>query len=433
MQNILTSIKIAIIRKLIFLFFLLYIVQLILGCLFIYIFYLFETKSYLNTFIQRVENDIKYNNGSWDMSEYNADPSVPGRFRLYVISTDGFVVDRWRPISGFLDNANYKHLLTYSSPQTVETVTNQTWRVYSKPLTDKYKNIIGLINVAIYNPYLKDETEVEEIDNKLQDTVVAIEKKLIIKNQTIIVDNIDIRNIPFDVPFQIVDQYNTVLMKDSNTNTMGRIPSFIDPSYLSDYLHEDMLKQLPNKKHTDTFLIKSHPLFDKNNNPYGIIVAATTIEIMYDLIKLYALISGFVGLILTSIFGIALTRSLSTAGKILIDENKTLPAKNLTIIQFSKKDCTMELNDEKIIFTYASNQYYLCVALFSSPRKKWEIDELLEAFGEQHTTGGWRKIYDAASSINKKVQQIIHTKLIITNNKTFQINPVLIEKIKFLP
>src|ERR1041385_8861837 len=315
MSTVWFYLKSTIIRKLIFLFALLYLFQLIGACLLIYFFYITQTQSSLDTLTQRVESDIKYKNGAWDTTEYDADPSVPGRFRLYVISTDGFVVDRWRPIAGFLDNSDFKHLIIYTSPQTVHTITNQNWRVYSKPLKDKFSNTIGLINVAFYNTYLKDAETLQIIDAKLENTAQTIEKKIVIHGQAINVDNLDIRSIPFDIPFQIVDQYNTVLMKDSNTNTMGRIPSFIDPSYLNDMLQNDSVRKIPNKKHTDVFLIKSHPLLDSNNNPYGIVVVATTIGIMYDLINIYAVSSIIVGVLLMFLFGFFVIRFLDVSGK----------------------------------------------------------------------------------------------------------------------
>src|SRR6185503_16008359 len=69
--------------------------------------------------IQRIQEDIQYSNGKWDMHRYNADPDVPESSPLYIVSTDGFIVDRWKPVHGYLDISDIKHLLTYQTPQTI--------------------------------------------------------------------------------------------------------------------------------------------------------------------------------------------------------------------------------------------------------------------------------------------------------------------------
>jgi DNA-binding response OmpR family regulator len=110
-------------------------------------------------------------------------------------------------------------------------------------------------------------------------------------------------------------------------------------------------------------------------------------------------------------------------------EPSILSTAEITSIRFDKPNCTLHINEHQLLFTYASNQYYLCAALLGAPRKKWAIDELLEKLGEHDYHKSWRKVYDATAAINKKVAQIAGTKLIVTNNKTYQVNPELVKKI----
>src|SRR5690348_26596 len=91
------------------------------------------TKDLVHSETKLVLSDLSYKNGAWDMSKYDADPEIPGTYRLYLITKDGFVIDRWRPIAGFLDTSDFKQLLVYQQPQTVTTVAGQAWRLYSEP------------------------------------------------------------------------------------------------------------------------------------------------------------------------------------------------------------------------------------------------------------------------------------------------------------
>ena len=60
--------------------------------------------------------------------------------------------------------------------------------------------------------------------------------------------------------------------------------------------------------------------------------------------------------------------------------------------------------------------------LFSKPTKRWETDELLDRFGEDPELENGRKVYDAMISVNKKVSKVIPLKLILNQNKTYQLN-----------
>ena len=100
-------------QQYILLFIILYLLQICVSSCVIYYVSITQIKSSLQTIVKRVKEDISYRNGVWDTAKYNADPEIPGRFRLYVFSSDGFVVERWRPIPGYLDTSDVTRLLAY--------------------------------------------------------------------------------------------------------------------------------------------------------------------------------------------------------------------------------------------------------------------------------------------------------------------------------
>src|SRR5690606_23830401 len=111
------------VRKVLLMLALVLLAQVAVGASVIYLVASGEVKSSLDATIQRVKEDIDYKAGRWDTAKDDTDPQVPGNYRLYVIAKDGFVIDRWRPIPGYLDTSDFKQLSQYSSPQTIETVT----------------------------------------------------------------------------------------------------------------------------------------------------------------------------------------------------------------------------------------------------------------------------------------------------------------------
>lgn len=105
------------------------------------------------------------------------------------------------------------------------------------------------------------------------------------------------------------------------------------------------------------------------------------------------------------------------------------PTTQKTIVKYDKEKSTISANNKEITIPYATNQSNFCEALFQKPKKRWENDELLDKFGDN--TGGTdvkRQPYDAMIAINKKVSNELGiSDLIISSNKTFQLNP------KYLP
>ncbi len=402
-----------------------YLLLLVVGGAVIYYIYIEQTKSALNWMSQRISDDIIYSNGKWDLSAYNSDSAIPGRFRVSIFTADGVVIDRWRPIAGFLDTSDFKRLMEHQTPQTIHAITNQDWRMYSKPITDKNDAAIGVITTAYFAP---EESEIAEIDKKLEQVATSISDLLTINNDEVNAEKVTSRLTPYDVSFQIVDQYNHIISKDRNANSINQIPDFIDPSYVKKEIQNTTTRQVADNRSGDKMLVKSQHITNGTNIPAGIIVVGTTVELLYTILKGYFLIGTF------AIIPITLTAWVVISKHVINHSSKAFQPKLLKIadvkhISFSKQDGILNINNHSIPMTYATNQYYMCLALISSPKKKWENDELLEKFGEENMKNGWRKVYDTMSAINNKTSELMTEKLIVIDNKTYKINPLLANKI----
>lgn len=410
-------------KRYLLIFTILYLLQTVAIYLLIYLFSLSQVKSSLQTIVSRVKEDISYKNGVWDTTKYNADPEIPGRFRLYVFSKDGFVIERWRPIPGYLDTSDFNRLLTYKIPQTVHTITDQDWRIYSKPIVDKNNNKIAVITVSSFNPTVMT---LSELDNQLQKTADTIHNKIVMKDGTIHVEKLDIRSLPFSIPFQVVDNYNTILIKNNNVSSMDRIPNFIDPSYVRLAIQDHSYLQLNNLNGRGNYLSLSAPLIDKDGKIFGLVVAARVTSEIDDLLKAFLIGDVIIGGIFITIFGLLISRFPHEESQFQLKRLSIDEIKNITFI---KDECSLQINEFKIVFSYATNQYYMCLTLFSNPKKKWETDELIEKFGVENKKQNWRKVYDAMAAINTKTSNITAEKLIICSNKTYRINPIFVSRI----
>lgn len=399
-------------------------VQLIISYVFLRGIFLLEIKEELTTLSGRIQRDIQFKNGKWDVTLYNSDPITPhpsgsSGFTdpLYIITTDGFVIERNRPINGILDSSDFKHLMIFQKVQTFTTITNEKWRILSKPVIRNGKTY-GVIMVAHYTP---EENSLDTIDKTLQENLEIIDKKISLKNNTINAQDVDVRNVHYDVAFEIVNSFNKVVLNN------GRMPSFIDVSYVEKEIKSNHTRIVKDTTTNEEFYIFTSVLSDKQNNPLGIITLGKSINPLKTLLRDYILLSIFFGGLLLLPLSIASTYFINAEKKNAIDEyEKSLIQKSLpAMLHFSPKEEHLQVNDMLIEIPYHSNQHYLCEKLFSNPQKLWTQEELMEGLGkseEEHS----RKLYDASLALNKKVQ----FKLIDYRDKTYRINPVLLPIIK---
>lgn len=380
-----------------------------------------DVRKSLHNITSRVKNDLRYiNNNQWDTDLYDSDPETPhpagssGYSKsLYVITSTGFVIERNKPIGGHLDSSDFKKLLSYQKPYTIENTVNKKWRVFSESI----KNGVDVQAVIFVSYYNFDPNSVEEIDEILRQNLKLLKKQIYFKNSKLSVDKIDIRNIHYNVSFEIVDKYNIVLLNN------GRVPTFIDPSYVINEINSKQReKVIKNTKDNEQFLVYSKILYDSKNNPIAIIISGESLNQIDNILNLFILFSLVINIfIIFPIMIFSVKFAKKQLEKQLSSENDLINLKPKKIT-FLKKEGTIMIDEKKIVLPYASNQYYLCLSLFSNPKKRWELDELLEKFGEEMTAQNWRKVYDAMLSINKKVG----IKLIIHKDKTFLINPELL-------
>jgi hypothetical protein len=368
-----------------------------------------DSDKELKYFINRVQSDINYSNGKWDISKYVSDPLTPnphgsGGYTnpLYIITNDGFVIERNSPIGGLLDSSDYKHLKLYTEPQYTTGIANEKWRVKSKILYYKNKEV-GILFVAHYNP---SQYDTEAIDIDLNETINRIESDIKFTDTSIDVSKVDIRYIPYDISFEVVDTFNKVLFNN------GRTPTYIDSSYVHDEFRKN-LREIKDIYTGENFLVQTSLLRDNEGKPSGIIVAGTSLKLLNNILNKFILISLIIDILLIGPIVWIAIRLINKNS--LFNKIKSLKPIN---IKFDKHNSTITVDKNKLDLPYASNQYYLCEKLFSKPNKRWEQDELLESFGEEVKPENNRKIYDAAIAINKRLS----IKLITYHEKTYRIN-----------
>ena len=381
--------------------------------------------SMLDDVMRRTQADVSIDGDNWDISKYNTDPAIKGGYRLYIFSNDGFVVDRQRPIGGFFDISNFKQQSEYTDPQTIHTITGQEWRMYSRIISDSDQEV-GVISVASPGPFASN---ISDVDHQLKQTAAQIASKVRVKNGQADASAVDNRLVPIGTPFQIVNKYNRILAKSQNSHSIDQLPDTIDATYVLRGLERSGTKQATDTKTGESFLTASRPLMDNNGNQRGVVIASLPLAANHFALKTYAIFWITIDL-LAMLPLLILAWRRRNRNRVIPENTKLLRLQDIESISFVKSENSLQINQHKIPLTYATNQYYLCIALLTSRRRIWETDELIEKFGEQHGDMSWRKVYDTMVNLNKKTSQIMEPKLIITNNKTYQLNPELQEKIR---
>jgi hypothetical protein len=393
-----------------FIFFL----QIIVSYIFVYKTSLAQIESSLNALTTRIELDLVYDGKTWDTSLYNADPFTPypngstGFLNpLYIITKEGFVIERSTPVRGLLDTSDYKHLMQFQTPQTIDTITNEKWRVYSQPVKQNGTEL-GVVVVSYYNPR---DAETFIIDKKMKENISFILSQLTISRGKINTNKLDIRNIHYEYSFEVVDIYNNVLINN------GRVPTFIDASYFSKEVEANTYRIIRDKKSNDQFMVISRVIRGKNAEAEGIIIAGESVQSLYLILQnyiLFALLMSAVCIVPLLIYVVHILRR--EVVDLLTEKQESNHVVQIKQLYFDKKESAIYIDEVKHIIPYASNQYYICEAIFSSPGKKWEYDELLDRLGDNSSEEiNSRKVYDAVLAINKKCG----LKIIDYKNKIF--------------
>ncbi len=362
----------------------------------------------------RIQEDITFTNGQWDTSAYNADPLLPGTAPVYILANDGYVIERWKPIAGFLDASDFKHLSAFTTVQTIHTSTNQEWRVLSVPIT-YLGETLGVVTVSSYAP---PTSNLAALDDELQKAAQLLLSTVQKDTSKIWIKDLDERRIPFHISYQVVNKQNTIIAKSNNSNSIDRLPNFIDPSYVANQRVAPNRSLVMEQTTRELYVIHRLSLVDTTGVQRGVVVIGRTISPLVFIGSLYLVIMALLGV------GLILFQKLK---KIIQNQVQKKRQYDSFTIHFDKQNASLLIGSHTVPLSYASNQYYLAEAICAKRQKRWEADELLEKFGEQHSVKARRTVYDAMLLLNKKVQPYLHDKLIVVDGKTYRFNPKFLD------
>lgn len=389
-------------------------------CFLLYQILLIQAKNNLNKTTSRIREDIIFKDGKWDLSHYNADSNIVDNNPLYIITTEGVILERSRPINGLLDLSRFTSINQYLFPTTIDTIANEKWRVLASPINSG-DQAIGIIFTSFYQP---DDSHIQQIDQNLQQVINTINADISVNGDLIDISRVDSRKIPYDINFQIVTRFNKVVFQSNNNNSITRMPTNIDRSYVDNQLKGERYKQVADASTKKAYLTSTIPILNDNNLTSGIIVTAVPIDDIYQTLEVFVALSLLIGLVMIiAMIPICFKIFNSIQSSI---QKKIIQKPTPKVINFMRQECKLVIDGEGIDIPYASFQYYFCQALIQKPQKKWEADELLEIFGEEMGGEKWRKVYDTMIGINKKTSHLVE-KLFVVKDKRYYFNPIYIK------
>jgi hypothetical protein len=366
--------------------------------------------SWLNN---RIASDLVFKNNKWDTSIYSADPLTPhpdgtGGFPdpVYIISADGFVLERNALIHGLLDSGSLSYLSQFETAQTVSGPTDEQRRVLSRTIMQN-GTPVGVVAVS---RVIHGTESLDEVDSILLKNLNNIISKIQLQQSSLDVSLVKIQAVDYNIAFEIVDKYNNVLLSN------GRVPSYIDRSYISEQIKNPQSRIIKDTQTGEQFLIQTKVLKYKNTD-IGIIVHGKSLNSTQKILWAY-ITSTFLTYII-----ILLPVSLITF-YLLRRELATIFTMNdnPSSIIFNRLKAQLTIDNETINLEQNSNQFMLCTILFSNVERIWPQEILLKKMNIDN----WRSLYDAALSINKKIR----FKLILHENKAYLINPSYAHMIK---
>lgn len=378
--------------------------------------------------LKKIASDIRPTENGSDPTLYFQDTTTPFDKPLYIISNDGFIIERMNPIAGFLDTGEFKFSSSFTKPQTITTSASSSWRVFSLPIAEDGKTL-GTILTAYFDP---DSYTLEIIDKNLTETAQKISSTIFFENNRINVSLLEPKNIHQSIYYSVIDVYNRVLAED------GGPPMYIDRSFFAGLLENRKPYEISNIKNKERFLISSKVLYKNDKTPFAVLVYGQPLNDLNQMLshlKKSSLITGSAALaiiitLLMFIFGREIRILIMEKANNLVKESNSNIFVKPKKIFFDKNTGTIYLDKTILKIEYGSKQFDLCRALFSRPGKRWEYDELLEKNHLTEDEQSTRMFYDAALNINQKIQQLLGDKLIVYDNKTYRINPAYLKKIK---
>ncbi|MBI2611747.1 hypothetical protein HYW54_03310 [Candidatus Gottesmanbacteria bacterium] len=254
-----------------------------------------EIQDYLKNANNRIVSDLAYKNDKWDTTAYINDSQTIQDNPLYILTIDGFVIDRIKPINGFLDTSDFMFGSSFTTPKTVSILESETWRLYSKKII-RENNIFGTILVGDFQP---ETTELKNIDDELIKTADMILSQIKISNSEIDISELDLKRINVRHYVEIIDRFNR-----SIESVGSGIPAYIDRSYVANELNENY-KTVYDTKSKEPFLVYSKPIFDMSNDPIGIVISGYSLKQIFMNLRnqlIFLTISGLSVIIFIFIF-----------------------------------------------------------------------------------------------------------------------------------
>lgn len=98
-----------------------------------------------------------------------------------------------------------------------------------------------------------------------------------------------------------------------------------------------------------------------------------------------------------------------------------------TLPEYDIVDCVISFRGKKIHIPSDTDQEMLCKVVLRNKNamsRRWNWDDIVEAWGDDPDTVGWRKVYNAGRGVNEQVATETAIKdFLIVKTKTLQLNP----------
>lgn len=375
------------------------------------------TENNLKQLSQALDKDFEIKDGKLNSIAYYQDTSLPYDNTIYIITKDGFVIERSKHFTGLLDAADSSYALSFQQPQTIDGRGNEKWRMISKKII-RNNNDEGVILVAYNEPNL---AILKDIDNTLIEDMNKVDSMIAIREGQLDISNINSRKIKYSTYYQVIDKYNHLLIDE------GAPPSYIDKSYIADYIGKEKVFSKKDILTGETYLFYLQPLL-KNE---GFILVGKSIQDFQTVIttqRQFIIITSFLLLFIILILIIALRKELTTLVSRRVNETikiiSTPTYINPKRITLDIQNGILSFDDKEIQIEYGSRQSEFCFTLMSTPTKRWEQDEIVDKL-MLHDDVHDRTFYDLRTKINRKVFPIIGKDFISYNRGRYFINSEL--------
>lgn len=368
------------------------------------------SKREVEKIVSRMHEDIRYKNGVWDLYYLNSDPLLPGSYSHYILTTEGYVIERWRPINGFIDTANLEHILQYQTPQTITSPAQENWRVLSQPI----KNGNETIGAVFVSRFVDEGNSVPIIDKRLRQDLQYVFQKIKVNGDQIDTTRLDVRQTQYDISIKIVDKYNTVIAKTNNSNSIDRAPNYIDSSYVRREINAKRDRIIYDSITNEPFLLINSPINDEKGEVVGIIIVGKSLLFLYQLVGTY-------------LISMALLTLVSIPFVIYFYKQR-YPGNAVKDIRFDSSNGVLHIDGSKIEIPEDTHQYHVLYCLFKNPDHLCTAEDIADQFGDPEGNI-WRRVYDVMLILNKKTEAYLDDKFIIIRNKKFLINPHFHRKI----